>query len=270
MKTQNRNRLLCVFRLVVFGLSTYTGCLAAQGTLLKYRFRPEEILMYKTDSQDSVSDGKTVRLVFQSRLDQMRVEKIQPDQSAWIILNTDSAWSSAVSNRESDPLAVYSEAGRIFTDEKIQLTESGAPLQSNKGLPPFVIPLSEKPVSENASWDFETRMEFNKPFSGKKNTTGHCFLFGIVRENNRPLAVLMFRMETRLLKKWKLMEPFQSINFVLEENWTHEGAAYLDTEGGRMYKMAFASKTYSVLKADRTTYSRTVSSRTNIRLINEP
>ncbi len=243
------------------------GSLCAQGTLLRYRFPSGETLFYRIDRQDSTAFQGQTGIVFRSAVDRVKVEESRPDGSGFITVTTDTAWSSGPSASLLAPADLYFESG--FSGEKYLISATARPLQKNADIPPFFIPLSEKPVSEGSDWDFQIKSKYTRPYSGRKTAKGHCQFYGFVKENNVSLAVLTVRIETELIKKWSQEEPFRTISHTLEENRFSEGAAYLNADTGCVIRMVYASRSRSSLKVDGTASSRTVTSWVTIRLLDK-
>jgi len=241
------------------------GSLCAQGTLLRYRFQPPETLFYRIDRQDSIALQGQTGIVFRFAVIRVKVDENRPDGSGIVTVTTDSAWSNGPSAPLLAPMDRYFESE--FSGEKYRISGTGNPMQKNADLPPFFIPFPEKPVSEGSDWDFQIKSQYTRPYSGNKIAKGHCLFYGIVNENNIPLAVLTVRIETELSKKWSLVEPFRTISHALEEKRSSEGAAYLDVDTGRTIRMVYTTRSRSSLNVGGTVSSRTVSSRLTIHLL---
>jgi hypothetical protein len=114
------------------------------------------------------------------------------------------------------------------------MNHKGLSLTGNPVLTQLIIPLPEKSVSVNDTWDFNLESEIKGRQKGNIVVTGQCLLYDIDRSGTSPLATIIINSETKRDVEFNMQSPQGSIsgNSTSVTMGTH--LVYFDIEKGRI------------------------------------
>lgn len=237
MNSKNNNYLIIsLFTL----LTSITSKAQNQNTyLLEYKFRLSQRLHYKTGQHDSVvisSENQTTAFKTTTRtIKSLFILSTPPNKPYTISIQSDSVWTD---QKILSPKKIGK--GILFLmlkdppQKTVKLTSSGKPFFQYSHTSPFLIPLPEKSVAINDTWEFEITTLHKEQIKGKTTINGHCILYDVQKEDEKNLALIIVSAESKSKCKLNLQGPRGKISGSFTSKGTFTGLVYFDINKGHV------------------------------------
>jgi hypothetical protein len=239
-RSSAKRNFLFFFAWMSFARSVFCNP-GADGIVLAYRFHQNQTIRYLIERQDSLfttAAGAHKATVYFFRIRQsIHVVESNTDARIGVVVATDSIWQGPSSG---DPINNYEKMlfGSEFKspEEKIAISESGGTLSGESRFIPFLIPLSETPVSADASWNFDIQKPYQNPFEGSVRTQGVCQLYATQEDGENSVAVVAVRLDKSNSAKMTIKEPFQTFTTTYDTEENGSGVLYFNISKGWIEK----------------------------------
>ena len=242
--------------------------------LLKYKFRMGDILKYKTEQHDSIESNfanqKIPRQITIWSLKTLSVQQVSPGKSYTISIKTDSIWTD-----QNQPPGKNPRQRRTFRmnrgphERTYKITPSGKLISQNIILPPFIIPLPEKPIKVNETWDFENNIEQKGRRKGKTIIKGQCLLYDIKKEKDKTIALIIVNAESKSEGKFKFRRQQNAISGTFASTGTITNLVYFDVDRGYVTEVVSEEKRESTTQSTMFSQNSKSVSKSTIKLVSK-
>ena len=186
---------------------------------LQYSFKKGDNLQYKTERHDSSSfsfGGQSqTRKSTTWTLNTLSVLETPTESEYKISIKQDSTWydeetaammesmrssgSGNVTVRRGSGGGgggmVMRMGGGGTGDKPIEMTKTGKSATKDPVVSPFILPLPDKPISVNETWDFNLTVKMKGRAKGETNIKGQCLLYEVRKNKNKNVAVIIVNLE---------------------------------------------------------------------------
>jgi len=286
-----RNRLLQTNPVAVLTLifmlllsSTAITANAQDNYLLQYKFKNGEKLQYKSERHDSTEStgmggGASVREMTIWSLQTLSVEDAKMDEYFKFSIKNDSTWTDQdQSMGEGMGMGRGMGGGRGRDhrmggggrDRSYEITPNGKSLSKDPPTFPFLIPLPEKAIAVNETWDFETVSEQKGRMQGKTTITGQCLLFEIQKEGDLTLAIIIVNSQTKSDGKLNFqMQGMDPVTGSYNRSISATNLVYFDVDKGRIIEVVGEETSESVTESSMFSSDSRSKAKTNVILVSE-
>ncbi len=242
--------------------------------LLKYKFKKGDILKYKTEQHDSTESSSANQMMPRHitiwSLKTLVVQETPPGKPYTISIKTDSTWTD-----QDQPQGGNTRQRRAFRmnrgphERTYKITPSGKLISQNTILPSFIIPLSEKPIKVNETWDFENTIEQTGRRKGKTTINGQCLLYDIKKEKNKTTALIIVNAEFKSEGEFKSRRQQNTISGTFASTGTSTNLVYFDVDLGYVTEVVSEEKRASTTESTMFSQNSKSTSKSTVKLVSK-
>jgi len=267
--------------IILFIISFPMAAKAQDKFLLQYKFKAGENLQYKTERQDSTESDMggqaNVREMTMWSLQTLSVEDVKKDVSYKITVKNDSMWTDMEpSMGQGMGMGRGSGGGRNHSmrgggrDMSYEISPNGNSISKDPPIFPFLIPLPEKPIGANATWDFNIITEQKGRTQGQTTTTGECLLYDFQKVGDQTLAIIIVNSETKSEGKFEFrMEGRDPIKGTSASSGAATNLIYFNIDKGRIVEVVGEETRESVTESSMFSSDSSSKSKTTVKLVSE-
>ena len=288
-----KNKFL--FTIITLSLSIVVLSIAQESKTytLQYKYQKGDRLQYKIERHDSINTSfgdqdnqiKSTRWSLQS----ITVPDISPGKLYNIVVKTDSTWSdqdNPFASSQGGMTTIIREEessggsrrmtrtsggghGRRGRVNSYKMTSQGKSTTKEPIMSSLILPLPDKPVAVNATWNFEKISEQKGQRKGKTVIKGQCLLYDVQKEGGKSIALIIVNSETNGNIEFKMQTSQGSFSGSSVSKGSETSLVYFEIEKGRIIEIIKEETTSSINEMSMGSSSMSSSSKSTIKLISE-
>ena len=283
MKT-HRNAILILTVIVLGILVASASGTAQEKVLLRYKFGAGESLQYKSESHDSTTSGSgdnamTMQMTRWS-LQTLSVLDVRSDESYKISVKTDSTWD----DQESEETSSSTGGGRRMVirrgpggpgrrrgPQEFEITPNGESTTKNPVVSPLLLPLPEKTVGVNDTWEFDKTVKGTGRMQGTTTIQGACLLYGIEKDGGHTIAVIIVNTGSEGTGEFKFRRPDQDmeISGSSQSIGATTSLVYFNIDRGRIVEILTEESRDTATESSMFSSTMTMKTKSTVELISE-
>ena len=255
-----------------FVISPLTISMAQNETTisLKYKFKKGDIFKYKTEQHDSIESSFANQTISRQitiwSLKTLSVQEALPSYT--ISIRTDSTWTDQDQTQGGNsPKRRAFRMNRGPHERTYKITFFGKLISQNTILPSFIIPLPEKPIKVNDTWDFENIIEQKGKRKGKTTIKGQCLLYDIKKEKDKTIALIIVNAESKSEGEFKFQLKQNTISGTFASTGTRTNLVYFDVDRGYVTEVVSEEKRESTTESTMFSQNSKLISKSTVKLI---
>lgn len=154
-------------------------------------------------------------------------------------------------------------------ENSYKMTPQGNSTTKEPIISQLILPLPDKPVAVNATWNFEKTSEQRGQRKGKTVIKGQCLLYDVQKEGGKSIAIILVNSETNRNIEFKMQTSQGSFSGSSVSKGSGTSLVYFEIEKGRIIESIIEETTSSINEMSQGSSSMSSSSKSTIKLISE-
>ena len=225
-------------------------------------------------------ESKTTRWTLQT----LSVQETPPDNPYAITIKTDSVWTDQDPSSSGGGTGMMrmgggqGRSGMSYSrssgrgrsrEQSYKMNPDGRSATKDPIISPYLVPLPEKPITINESWDFEMIVEIKGRSKGQTTVKGKCLLYDVQEEDGKSIALILINSETKMESKFNFETEQGNISGSSSSSGSGTNLVYFDIDKGYITEIIKEEITESVSETSMGSMPRSSSSKSIIKLISK-
>ncbi|MFH1941380.1 MAG: hypothetical protein ABIL68_04690, partial [bacterium] len=154
-------------------------------------------------------------------------------------------------------------------EQTYKMQSNGKSATNDPIISPLIVPLPEKTIAVNETWDFEMTAQERGRTTGQTTVKGQCLIYSIEKQGAQNIALIIVNSETKRDMKFNFQTEQGNVSGSSASSATATHLVYFDIDKGRIAEIVSEDKTESMNESSMGSRSTSSSSKSTIKLVSK-